>query len=187
MYWKMARLIALLFLFFPICCFSQQSKEDSLIHRLRQVDGKEKIKTYYALGNGSFYIDYSKTKKYFLKGLELSKKGRFRSLEVEGEWSLAGLEDFYGDKFKSLDRLMKLCRSRGFSKKDSCIVYGLLGNSLESLGAMEMAIEYTKVSIAHEFNPDRIEHYYVVEHLADCIRKHTSLIRRMSIIKRRCI
>lgn len=166
MFWKRIRFIALLFLFFPIYCFSQQSKEDSLIQRLRHVDGKEKIKTWYALGNGSFYIDYSKTKKYFLKGLELAKTDKFRSLEVEGEWSLAGLEDFYGDKFKSLDRLMKLCRSRELSKKDSCIVYNLLGNSLESLGAMEMAIEYSKVSVEHEFDQNRIEHYYVVEHLA---------------------
>ncbi len=166
MHWRATRFITLLFLFSTISCFSQKSTKDSLVQRLLQVEGKEKIKTYYALGNSNFYIDYAKTKKYFSKGLELSKASGFRSLEVEGEWSLAGLEDFYGDKFKSLDRLMKLCRSRGFSKKDSCIVYGLLGNSLESLGAMEMAIEYTKESVKHEFNPDRIEHYYVVEHLA---------------------
>ncbi len=93
-------------------------------------------------------------------------------MEIEGEWSLASLEDFYGNKFQSLSRLMKLCRSGGFSNRDSCIVFGLISNSLESLGADEMAIEYSKRSLKHEFNSDRIERYYMIERIA---RLHSKL------------
>lgn len=166
MYWKNTRFTALLLLFLPICGFGQKSSEDSLIERLSRVDGKEKIKTCYALGNRSYYVDFAKAKKYFSKGLELAGKGGFRSLEIEGEWSLAGLEDFNGKKFQSLNRLMKLCRSGDFSRKDSCVVYSLIGNLLESLGAMEMAIMYSRESMKHEFNHNRVERYYAVEHLA---------------------
>lgn len=165
-HWKLTRFVLFVLLFLPMSSFGQNSKEDSLIKRLDQVEGKEKIKTYYALGNRFFYADFSKAKKHFSKGLDLAKSNKFRSLEIEGEWSIAGLEDFYGYQFQSLDRLMKVCRTGSFSNKDSCIVFGLLGNSLESLGAMEMAIVYTKESLKHEFNSNRVEHYYVVEHIA---------------------
>nr|WP_294859162.1 tetratricopeptide repeat protein [uncultured Fluviicola sp.] len=134
--------------------------------RLHQVSGKEKITTYYALGNRSYYVDVSKARNHFTNGLKLAKINKFRSLEIEGEWSLAGLDDFSGKKFQSLNRLMKLCRSGGFSNRDSCIVFGLIGNSLESLGAYEMSIEYSKKSLAHEFNSNRIERYYMIEHVA---------------------
>ena len=163
---KITRFVAVLLLFLSGTCSAQRSPEDSLTKRLQEVSGREKIKTYYALGNRSYYVDFSEAKNYFSNGLKLAKAGKFRSLEIEGEWSLAGLDDFYGKKFQSLNRLMKLCRSGGFSNQDSCIVFGLIGNSLESLGAYEMSIEYSKKSLEHEFNSNRIERYYMVEHVA---------------------
>lgn len=166
MHWKLTRFAAVLFLFVSITGFSQKNAEDSLVNRLRQVSGKEKIETYYALGNRYYYIDFSAAKRNFSKGLALAKTNKFRSLEIEGEWSLAGLDDFYGSKLKSLDRLMKLCHSGGFSNRDSSVVFGLIGNSLESLGAIEMSIEYSKESLKHEFNSDRIECYYMIERIA---------------------
>lgn len=165
MHWKMTRFAAVMLLFFPITGFSQKSREDSLTERLHQVYGKEKIQTYYALGNRWFYDDFSKSKSCFLKGLKLSEDHKFRSLQIEGEWSLAALDDFYGSKLQSLGRLMKLCRSGGFSNRDSCVVFGLIGNSLESLGAIEMSIEYSKESLKHEFNSNRIERYYMIERI----------------------
>lgn len=166
MHWKMTRFVAVLLLFLSATCFGQNSQEDSLKKRLHQVSGKEKITTYYTLGNHSYYVDFSKARSYFTNGLKLARAGKFRSLEIEGEWSLAGLDDFYGKKFQSLNRLMKLCRSGGFSNRDSCIVFGLIGNLLESLGAYEMSIEYSKKSLNHEFNSNRIERYYMIEHVA---------------------
>ncbi len=166
MHVKLTQFIAIVLLLFPEINFAQKSKEDSLVKRLEQVDGKEKIQTWYALGNHSYYFDFSKARTYFSKGLKLAKTGKFRSLEIEGEWSLAGLDDFYGKKLQSLNRLMKLCRSGGFSRSDSCIVFGLIGNSLESLGAYEMSIEYSKKSLKHEFNSDRIARYFMIERIA---------------------
>lgn len=162
----MTRFVAVLFLLLSGTCLGQISAEDSLKKRLQQVSGKEKIQTYYALGNHSFYADFSESKNYFLNGLKLAKAIQDRSLEIEGEWSLAGLEDFNGKKFQSLNRLMKLSRSGGFSQRDSCIVYGLIGNSLESLGAIEMSIEYSKKSLRYEFNSNRIGRYYMIERIA---------------------
>lgn len=166
MHWKITRFTLVFLLFLPISGFTQKSAEDSLTKRLHQVGGKEKIRTWYALGNLHFYADFSKAKGNFSNGLKLAKTGKFRSLEIEGEWSLAGLDDFYGKKLQSLNRLMKLCRSGGFSLSDSCIVYGLIGNSLESLGAYEMSIEYSKKSLTHEFNSDRIARYFMIERIA---------------------
>ena len=166
MHWKITLFVAGLLLFLSGNCLGQNTQDDSLEKRLHQVSGKEKVTTYYALGNRSYYADFSTAQSYFTNGLKLARTGKFRSLVIEGEWSLAGLEDFYGKKFQSLNRLMKLCRSGGFSNRDSCIVYGLIGNSLESLGAYEMSIEYSKESLAHEFNSNRIERYYMIEHVA---------------------
>jgi DNA-binding CsgD family transcriptional regulator len=165
MHWKLT-LFAVLLLLVPAKGFGQNRVEDSLTRRLHEVGGKEKIKTYYALGNRWYYRDFEHSKNYFIKGLKLARAGNFRSLEIEGEWSLAGLDDFNGNKLKSLSRLMKLCRSGGFSNRDSCVVFGLIGNSLESLGAIEMSIEYSKKSLKHEFNANRIERYYMVERVA---------------------
>lgn len=162
----MTRFVVVILLFLSGNSFAGNSHEDSLIKRLGQVKGEEKIKTWYALGNLNIYTDSSEAGEYFTNGLKLAKKSGFRSLEIEGEWSLASLEDFYGNKFQSLNRLMKLCRSGGFSNRDSCIVFGLISNSLESLGADEMAIKYSKISLKHEFNLDRIEHYYMIERIA---------------------
>jgi DNA-binding CsgD family transcriptional regulator/tetratricopeptide (TPR) repeat protein len=166
MRYKLIRFVAVLFLFLSGICLGQKSPEDSLRKRLHQVSGKEKIQTYYALGNRTFYVDFSEARTYFSKGLKLAKEIKDRSLEIEGEWSLAGLEDFNGKKFQSLNRLMKLSRSGGFSNRDSCFVFGLIGSSLESLGATEMAIEYSKKSLTHEFNSSRIERYYMIERIA---------------------
>ncbi|WP_300357955.1 tetratricopeptide repeat protein [Fluviicola sp.] len=166
MSWKMTLFTALLLLFLPGSGLCQKRAEDSLVKRLQQVGGKEKIKTLYELGNRLFYVDSSEARKYFSTGLKLAKQSGFRSLEIEGEWSLAGVEDFYGSKLQSLNRLMKLSRSGGFSRRDSCIVFGLIGNSLEALGANEMSIAYSKRSLKHEFNLDRIARYYMIERIA---------------------
>ncbi|MNJ83313.1 Tetratricopeptide repeat protein [compost metagenome] len=171
MHWKLIRFVVVLLIFLPKTGFSQKNVEDSLIKRLSQVKGEEKIKTYYALGNKYCYIDSEEAKKHFLNGLKLAKDNKFQSLEIEGEWSLAGLDDFCGNKLRSLDRLMKLCRSGGFSNKDSCVVFGLIGSSLESLGALEMSIEYSKKSLKHEFNLNRISRYYMIERIAKLYSK----------------
>ena len=166
MHLKLTRFAGIILLLLSGTTFAQNPREDSLVRRLERVSGKEKIKTHYALGNLHYYAHAAKARRQFEKGLMLARKSGFRSLEIEGEWSLAGLEDFYGSKLKSLGRLMKLCRSGGFSHRDSCIVFGLIGNSLESLGANEMAIEYSKQSLKHEFNLNRIDRYYMIERIA---------------------
>jgi DNA-binding CsgD family transcriptional regulator len=166
MHLNMTRFTVILLFFLSGNSFAGVGQEDSLMKRLQQVGGREKIKTFYALGNQLFYVDSSKARKHFSSGLRLAKQSGFRSLEIEGEWSLAGLEDFYGSKLQSLNRLMKLSRSGGFSRRDSCIVFGLIGNSLEALGADEMAIAYSKRSLRHEYKLDRIERYYMIERIA---------------------
>lgn len=166
MHCKMIRLFAVLFFLIPITSYSQRSVADSLTKKLPKVEGEEKVRTYYAIGGAYFYLDFAKARQHFSKGLKLAKAENLRSLEIEGEWSLAGLEDFNGKKFQSLNRLMKLYRSGDFSKKDSCVVFGLIGNCLESLGAMEMALEYSKESLQHEYDRSRTEYYYSIEHLA---------------------
>jgi hypothetical protein len=74
MHLKMTRFVVVLLFFLSGNSFAGNSQEDSLMKRLQQVGGKEKIKTLYTLGNRMFYVNSSEVGKYFSKGLRLVNK-----------------------------------------------------------------------------------------------------------------